>query len=192
MEINEWNERYRSGYRPDEDLETAPNPLLTETAYKMPPGTALDLACGPGRNSLWLAEHGWTVTAIDGAPIAIEILRQRAAERGIAVEARIADLGKAKFEIEESRWDLIAMCFYLQTSLFEPAKRGVRPGGIVLAIVHVAESGEKPTDHRLRPGELKQYFTNCEILHYREGKSNDVAHTRSVAEIVARRPLTQK
>jgi SAM-dependent methyltransferase len=185
VEIQGWDERYRSGRA--EERETEPNPLLAETCSKLPPGKALDLACGAGRNAIWLAQRGWSVTAVDGAPTAIEILRRRASEGGVAVDARIFDLEKREFEIEENCWDLIAMCFYLQTSLFEPAKRGVRPGGIVLAIVHIAEAGEEPTGHRLRPGELRQYFLDCEILHYYEGKSNDSAHKRPVAEIVARR-----
>ena len=185
MEIQGWDERYRSGRA--EERETEANPLLVETCSKLPAGKALDLACGAGRNAMWLAQRGWNVTAVDGAPTAIEILRRRALECGVAVDARIFDLEKRGFEIGENCWDLIAMCFYLQTSLFEPAKRGVRPGGIVLAIVHITEAGEEPTNHRLRPGELRQYFSDCEILHYYEGKSNDPAHKRPVAEIVARR-----
>jgi SAM-dependent methyltransferase len=186
MDIQGWDERYRSGDRA-KDWETAPNPLLAEICSKMPPRMALDLACGAGRNSIWLAERGWNVTAVDGAPSAIEILRSHAAARGVAVDARVADLETSGFEIGNCQWDLIAMCFYLQTSLFEPAKRGLRPGGLVLAIVHIAEPGEEVTGHRLRPGELKRYFGDCEILHYYEGKSNDAAHKRPVAEIVAKR-----
>ena len=132
MEIRAWDERYRSGDRASEDLEAAPNPLLIETAAKLRPGKALDLACGAGRNAIWLAERGWRVTAVDGAASAIEILRRRAAERGATIETQIADLEKGEYRIEPGSWDLIAMSFYLQTSLFEPAKRGVRPGGVVL------------------------------------------------------------
>jgi len=79
MDLNDWNKRYRLRERPAEDLEAAPTPLLVETASALAPGKAprkaLDLACGAGRNALWLAEHGWEVTAVDGAPAAIEILR---------------------------------------------------------------------------------------------------------------------
>ena len=189
MEIHKWNERYRLRERPAEDLDAAPTPLLVETAAKLKPGKALDLACGAGRNALWLAEHGWEVTAVDGAPAAIEILRTRASERALKITTVVADLEKADFEIEPSRWHLIAMCYYLQRNLFEPAKRGVTPGGILIAIVHVNEPGEAEGPHRLRPGDLEQYFTGWEILHRYEGRANDSAHRRAVAEIVARRPL---
>ena len=189
MEIHNWNERYRLRERPAEDLDAAPTPLLVETAAKLKPGKALDLACGAGRNSLWLAEHGWQVTAVDGAPAAIEILRTRASERALKITTVVADLEKAEFKIEPSRWDLIAMCYYLQRNLFEPAKRGVAPGGILISIVHINEPGEAEGPHRLRPGELEQYFAGWEILHRFEGKANDSAHRRAVAEIVARRPI---
>lgn len=67
MEIRAWEKRYRSKERPAEHFEAAPAPLLIETAEKLRPGRALDLACGTGRNALWLAELGWRVTAVDGA-----------------------------------------------------------------------------------------------------------------------------
>src|ERR1700730_16652348 len=77
MEIHAWEKRYGSKERPAEDFEAAPVGLI-ETAEKLCPGRVLDLACGTGRNALWLAEHGWRVTAVDGASIAIRILRDRA------------------------------------------------------------------------------------------------------------------
>jgi SAM-dependent methyltransferase len=188
MEIPGWNERYRTGDRSQEDLAPAPNPLLADTAEKLSPGTALDLACGAGRNSIWLAERGWRVTAVDGAETALDLLHKRAAQHGITIETHIADLEKDEFRIAPDSWDLIVMCFYLQKSLFEPCKRGVKAGGIVFAIVHISEPGEEPTAHRLRPGELKTCFEDFEILHYREGPPDDPAHKRLCAEIVARRP----
>lgn len=186
MDLRGWDERYRSGSRPEHDLEPTPTPLLVETANNLPPGRALDLACGAGRNALWLAGRGWQVTAIDGSPAAIEILRRRAAEQHLTIDARVADLERGEYRIEPGGWDLIAMCYYLQRDLLEPAKQGVAPGGIVLAIVHMTERGEEPTPTRMRPGELAGYFAGWEILHRFEGEPNDPAHQRAAAEIVAR------
>ena len=190
MQIHDWNKRYRLRQRPAEDLDAAPTPLLVESAAALAPGKALDLACGAGRNALWLAEHGWEVTAVDGAQAAIEILRTRATQRGLKINAIVADLEKGEFEIEPSQWDLVAMCYYLQRNLFEPAKCGVAPGGILISIVHVTEPGEDEGPHRLLPGQLQQYFAGWEILHFREEKATDAAHHRAAAEIVARRPLS--
>ncbi|MGH9680722.1 MAG: class I SAM-dependent methyltransferase, partial [Candidatus Acidiferrales bacterium] len=189
MEIHEWNKRYRLREHAASDLESPPTPLLVETAKHLAPGKALDLACGAGRNAIWLAEHGWDVTAVDGASEAIKILRGRAAERGLKIDAIVADLEKSEYKIKPSRWDLIAICYYLQQSLFEPAERGVRPGGILISIVHIPEPGQAPTRHSLRPGELDSFFKGWEILHRFEGIPSDAPHRRPVAEIVARRPL---
>ena len=189
MEIPEWDKRYRLGEHAAADLEAPPTALVVNTAQTLRPGRALDLACGAGRNALWLAEHGWEVTAVDGAPSAIEILRSRAAERDLNVNAIVADLEKHEFEIASAEWDLVTICYYLQRDLFEPAKRGVAPGGVLIAIVHINEPGEAVGGHRLRPGELQKYFAGWEILYHNEGRANDAAHRRAVAEIVARRPL---
>jgi tellurite methyltransferase len=153
----------------------------------LPPGRALDLACGTGRNALWLAAHGWRVAAVDGSPVAIETLRKEARARRLKMETHVANLESDEFKIEERAWSLIALCYYLQRRLFEPAKRGVMPGGILLAIVHIIAPGEEPTATRAHPGELAAYFRDWQILHSFEGNPADSAHKHPVAEIVARR-----
>lgn len=192
MEINNWNKRYESRERPIEDLDATPTPLLVSTASPLRPGKALDLACGAGRNALWLAEHGWNVTAVDGAAAAIGILRTRAAANKLEINTVVADLEKHEFQIEPERWNLIVICYYLQRNLFECAKRGVAPGGLLISIVHITEPGEQETAHRLPPGKLEKYFADWEILHRYEGKAADTAHRRAVAELVARRPMNTK
>ena len=178
MELTQWDARYAS-----QAAQWTPTPLLVETAKSLKPGRALDLACGTGRNAVWLAEQGWDVTAVDGSSAAINTLRARDGR----VNAQVANLEKGEFTIGESNWDLIAMCFYLQRDLIEAAKLGVVVGGAVLVIVHITEPGEEPTKNRLRPGELAGYFHGWEILHSHEGQPNDPEHRRVSAEIVARR-----
>ena len=186
MDIQRWDERYRSAARPREDLEAPPTPLVMRVAETLPPGNALDLACGAGRNALWLAERGWQVTAVDGSTAAIEILRCRAPQ----VNAYVADLEKRKYLIEPESWDLIVIAYYLQLDLIESAKTGLKPGGVIIAIVHITAPGEEPTKHRLRPGELIRHFKGWEILHSFEGQPEDSAHRRPVAEIAARRRMS--
>ena len=101
----------------------------------------------------------------------------------------VADLENDEFDIGLSRWNLVAVCYYLQQNLFEPAKRGVKPGGILISIVHVAEPGQAPTPHSLPLAELEGFFHGWEILHLHEGMTRDAPHRRAVAEIVARRPV---
>jgi len=99
-----------------------------------------------------------------------------------------SDLQIPNLRLETRAFDLVAICYYLQRSLFAPAKEAVKPGGVLLAIVHTTEGDEKPTESRLCPGELRLYFQGWEIQHYYEGKPADPAHKRAVAEIVAQRP----
>ena len=80
------------------------------------------------------------------------------------------------------------MCYYLQRDLFEPVKRGVKPGGVALVIVHMFEPGHEQSRFSVQPGELAKYFEGWEILHSYEGKPKDPEHKRAVAEIVARLP----
>jgi SAM-dependent methyltransferase len=184
MDLAAWNERYLARRREDEDFGSEPARLLVETAEELEPGRALDLACGTGRNALWLARQGWNVTAVDGSEAAIQTLRERARESGLTVDARVADLQKCEFEIGEAQWDLVAMCYYLQRNLFDALKRGLKPGGRLVLIAHTIEAGETATETRLEAGELRRYFSHERILHYREGMPRDSAHRRAVAEVV--------
>jgi SAM-dependent methyltransferase len=184
MDIAGWETMYRSGERGAEDLPTR---LVVETIAKMAPGAAIDLACGTGRNALFLAEQGWAVTAVDGSQTAIQILEKRAAERGISIHAEVADLTASGFTLPRDSFDLVVIAYYLQRDLFAQASAALRAGGILLAIVHTPDEGEQPNYKRAAPGELRSFFAHWEILHYYEGPSRDPAHRRPVAEIVARR-----
>jgi SAM-dependent methyltransferase len=187
MELRKWEERYRSRGRPEEDFASEPVALVARTARTLLVGRALDLTCGTGRNALWLAQQGWKVTAVDGASGAIEALQSRTGAQGLTIDSKVADLEKWEYRIEREAWDLICICYYLQRDLFEVAKRGLAPGGVVISIVHISDPGEPATEHRLLAGELAGYFRDMEILHSFEGQPDDPAHHRAVAEIVARR-----
>jgi SAM-dependent methyltransferase len=84
-------------------------------------------------------------------------------------------------------FDLILIAYYLERDLFAKVKTAVRPGGVVAAIAHTPEPGEKWSENRARPGELRGFFQDWELLWEYEGPSRDPAHRRPVAEIVARR-----
>ena len=149
----------------------APSALLVQYAQGLAPGRALDLACGSGRNTFWLRENGWKVTAVDKVETSLGAIQ--------------ADLEAGEFVIEENAWDLILMSHYLQRNLFEPVKRGLCTGGLAIVIVHLFEPGHETSRFSLSSGELARYFDGWEVLHYREGPS---ARGRAAAEIVARKP----
>jgi tellurite methyltransferase len=175
VDLKDWEQRHCQESRENPAL---PLPFLTEIVRRLEPGKALDLACGTGRHALWLARQGWNVTAVDGSPAAVGILREQIG--ALPIETRIADLEQRQYSIAPDAWDLVAISLYLQRDLFEPAKLGVKPGGILIAITLLAEADEPPR-HRLLPGELKSYFARWEILAYSESNSQ--------ARIAARKPF---
>lgn len=81
MERDNWNRRYAAR----EFIWTVEaNRFLTVEVANLTPGSALDLAAGEGRNAVWLAEHGWTVRAVDFAETAIEKDKRLAAAWNVA------------------------------------------------------------------------------------------------------------
>jgi tellurite methyltransferase len=185
LSLQEWNDRYRAG----EQVFEEPAPLVVKFAGNLIPGVALDLASGPGRNALFLAERGWKATAVDGSAIGVDLLRERALSRDLRIETRLADLDRGEFEILPGAYDLICMCYYLQRDLIPALKGGVRPGGLAIVIVHLADPDQfQGTPARACSGELRSYFTGWEILHYYEGHPHESCHQRAVAELVGRKP----
>ena len=183
-----WDERYRNG----EYTNKEPSPLLRAAIKTLKPGRVLDIASGVGRHAIFLAEHGWQVTAVDSSRVGIEILRQNAREAGVAVEARVADLESGEFHIEPGTYDLICVFYYLQRDLFSPIRAGVKPGGAVVAAIHLNDGkpDAKPANPAflLEPGELKQLLAGWEITYYREGESDEGGHHHDTAYLIARKP----
>ena len=178
----DWDEHYADPANRNWD----PEALLVEAADSLPPGRALDLACGTGRNALYLSSLGWKVTAVDRSPVAIGALRGHAG--GGAIDLRTADLETGDFVIEREGYDLICDFFYLQRELFPAIRAGVKPGGIFVAVIHLAVA-ESEAQHRnpaflLRSGELRKEFADWKILFYSEAEPG---HRRTAARIIARR-----
>ncbi|HEY0462001.1 MAG TPA: methyltransferase domain-containing protein [Pyrinomonadaceae bacterium] len=183
-----WDERYRSG----KYSSAQPHKLLISLVEKLKPGKALDLACGTGRHAIFLAENGWRVTAVDNSAVGIEIAGQRAAEKRLEIDFRVADLEKDEFRIEADTYDLICDFYYLQRELFDAMKSGVKHGGLIVSTIHIYGAGEKPGRFLLREGELKEFFAGFEILHYHETPQTDTdagEHHRRTAEIIARKTV---
>lgn len=181
-----WDERYASG----KYSSAEPHKLLREIVGKLQPGHALDLACGTGRNSIFLAENGWEVTGVDNSAVGIEIARKRAERKGLNINFIVADLEKSEFAIEPVGYDLICDLYYLQRDLFVKMKNGVRSGGLIISTIHIHGDGEEHGRFDLREGELPGFFSDMEILHYHETEAADTDagdHHRRTAELVARR-----
>ena len=116
-----WDARYReSGYEPNPD----PLPHLAEVAAAMEPGRAMCLACGTGRNAVYLAERGFDVTGVDVSPRGLELCGELAVQRGVTLTLVEADL--PEFAIEEEGFDLITSLYYYEPLLFPRIRADTR------------------------------------------------------------------
>jgi SAM-dependent methyltransferase len=132
----EWNERYASVpllWNID------PGPFLGGEVGDMAPGRALDLGAGEGRTTVWLAERGWRVTAVDFSDVALDRGRQRAEAAGAAagIEWVLCDL--AEYEPPAEAFDLILLLFVhlpaqYRRRLLALASEALAPGGTILVV----------------------------------------------------------
>jgi SAM-dependent methyltransferase len=147
-----WDQRYAAI---DLMWSVGPNRFVVEEVEPLAAGTALDLACGEGRNAIWLAERGWTTTGVDFSAVAIERARTISRERGAEVTWVQAD---ALTWRGEHRFDLVLLA-YLQLRQLEriaaitTAAAATRAGGSLLVIGHdrrnLAEGTGGPQDPAL-------------------------------------------
>lgn len=132
-----WNRRWAGEERVH--ASTAPSRFLVAEVADLRPGTALDLACGAGRNAVWLAGQGWRVTAVDFSGVALRMARSLAAERAVDAEWIEADV--VAWTPPARAYELVCV-FYLQLPASERpialarAAAGVRPGGTLLVVGH--------------------------------------------------------
>ncbi|MFJ1743565.1 class I SAM-dependent methyltransferase [Streptomyces microflavus] len=121
-----------------------PNVRLTETVSDLPPGDALELGCGEGGDTLWLARRGWRVTAVDLSAVAVERLTTLARSLGLGdrVTAEQHDLDASFPKGPDGGFDLVT-AHYLHTpfgldraAVLRRAAHALRPGGRLLVVDH--------------------------------------------------------
>jgi len=135
-----WDDRYRSA---DQLWSGQPNPQLVAQTAGLVPGEALEAGCGEGADAIWLARHGWTVTAVDVSAVALARAAGNAASLGGQVARRITwqreDL--RSWAPAPRRFDLVsAQYMHLPGDELEALHRrlaaAVRPGGTLLVVAH--------------------------------------------------------
>ncbi len=176
MDASEWDARYLRGEPPRPE---GPVAVLRENAHLLPrEGRVLELACGLGANSLFLAERGLAVTAWDFSEVAIERLRERAHERRLPVTAEVRDVVAAPPPPECA--EVIVVSRFLERSLAPHLIAALSPGGLLFYQTFVREAvsatrGPRNPAHRLGPNELLRLFGPLHLLFYREeGMVGDV------------------
>jgi SAM-dependent methyltransferase len=137
MDRDAWDARYAAA--PDLVWTAEPNRFVVQELAALPPGRALDLAAGEGRNAVWLAEHGWQVVAMDFSSVAVDRGRHLAAQRGVEVGWIVADVRSHPFP--KAAFDLVLVA-YLQLAaadldgVLRRATVALAPGGTMLVVGH--------------------------------------------------------
>lgn len=193
-----------------------PNPLLVEALVILEPACregrsdadgpptrrALDLACGSGRDAVYLALHGWAVDAIDVLPDALERAADLARRCGVAVNTMRQDL-RRESALPEGSYTLVVVMRFFHRPLLPTVRRSVAPGGFALCeAFHESDAGPAGTrgptgargptggarrlrsSHLARDGELATAFEGFDVLLARDGVQRD---GRRFSQLLARR-----
>jgi len=187
-EQRKWDERwaekeFSDGWQVDSWLERH-SQLLSG-------GSALDLACGRGRNALYLAGRGYRVTAVDYSAVALAQLEQEAQRRGLQIATIQADLERQPV-LPQQQFDLVVSCYYLHRPLLARMKQLVKPGGTIILRTFSSAGDFEPC--RLAPamvlaaGELLGVFAGWDILVHEEGLEAS-RKGGSLVGLIARKPL---
>jgi len=196
-----WNRRYAAADRIHST--SVPNRFLVAEIADLAPGMALDLACGAGRNAVWLAQRGWRVTAVDFSAAALAMARDLAAECRVSVDWIEADV--VTWTPPALAHDLVCV-LYLQ--LPAPDRRralrhavsAVRPGGTLLVVGHdllnLTEGwgGPSQPDVLFTPDDIAGEIDGLQVEKAervrRPVEDGGVLHEAIDALVRARRPLT--
>lgn len=182
-----WDRRFsQKGYA----LGKEPNPFLKRHIKFLPHrGTALDIAAGEGRNSVFLAKRGFKVDAVDISEVGLKKAKRLAKEMGVKINTVLADIDH--YKIEKGKYDLIANFYFLKRSLIPEIKKGLKLGGMVIFETYILEQrnlgtgGPKHPRYFLKHNELLELFRDFRILFYREGIFKEGGRKKAVASLIA-------
>lgn len=131
-----WDDRFA-----DEDylFGTGPNQFVVDLCSDLPPGAALDLGCGEGRNAVWLAGQGHTVTGVDASAVGLEKARRLASTANVEVSWVHADLGV--HEPTSAAWDLVVLSYVhvphaVRVPMHHHAAQALAVGGRLVLVGH--------------------------------------------------------
>ncbi len=166
LEIERWNQILTSA-KPT--FNTAPNAFLVQIAKARKPGTALDVGMGQGRNAIYLAQQGWTVTGFDPAERAVAAADEQARRLGVIVSTQVTD--DERFEWGANRWDMIVLSYVSARHLVPRVLESLRPGGVV-----VVEAFHRDATKNASIGggvvfdsnELPRLFDKLRIIYYED------------------------
>ncbi|WP_394231323.1 class I SAM-dependent methyltransferase [Niallia oryzisoli] len=167
-----WNGKYKERLLKSE--ESSPNVRLQELSSYLIGGTALDLACGLGGNSMFLANLGYQVKAVDISDVAIEYLQLQSEKKQLTMQPRMADLTDwQSLGLVEESFDLILITYYLDRSIFPLLKTVLKENGyFFMETFYLSPKNEQivSDQFKLKPNELLEVFGSWKILYYEENE----------------------
>jgi SAM-dependent methyltransferase len=159
--------------RPEEDgFASVPSEFLLAAVKDVPPGRALDLGMGQGRNAVALAAKGWAVTGVDVSGEAVAAAARNAGKAGVKITGIKSDY--ASFDFGRESWALMAMIFAWapidDPAFVERVRLSLKPGGLVVFenFVSTPERPRAPMVRALPPGATRAAFAGFEIVSYEE------------------------
>ena len=161
-----WNRIFSE---PRENIRTEANQFLVQVARELKPGAALDIGMGVGRNALYLARQGWTVTGVDLSDVAVEKAREQAAAEKLKFTAIREDMFKVDYG--RDRYDLVVFTYMggEGNGMAVKITDALKPGGL-LVVEHFLRQGETTLGYE--PGALPKLYPDLEMLRYAEEDSN--------------------
>lgn len=161
---------------------------INQHAASLPGKRAIDVACGTGRNAVYLAQQGFAVVGIDWLPDALTRVEDLAQRSGVHVTTQVQNLEEVD-ALHDLQADCVVVVRYLDRTLMPRLCEAITPGGILIyetfTIAQKAVGHPRNPLYLLQPDELRTHFPQLETLHYEEGL-HDGAHT---AQLIARRAL---
>lgn len=184
--------QWDAAFMTSQTINREPNRWLASAVQGAKPGRALDVGVGQGRNAVFLAKQGWTVTGIDIAGEGMRLAREQAAAAGVKVDTVYASDRDFDFGLEQ--WDLVAFIYMPVRGFPQKVFRSLRPGGLVVAEAFgdAGDPARAGDDVHYAPGEMRRLFEDAgfEIVRYEE--PTDVAdyglQRVPLVRLVARRP----
>lgn len=183
---NKWNQRHA-----ERELATPACEVLLQHATILPKqGSALDLACGLGRNAIFLAQQGLECDAIDVSDVALARLKHYADEQNLKINTICADIEQDG--LANKQYDLIVVSYFLHRPLFAAIQRALKPGGLLFYQTFVQTQTKtpqgKPINKRfcLEHKELYLAFQGLEIHYYHETSVDPLNAKAPIAMLVAR------
>jgi SAM-dependent methyltransferase len=189
-ERERWDKRYAAGAYA---TRHHPTQLVVDWLHIAPPGRALDVACGAGRNAVYLAKQGFQTDAVDISSVALERARNTATQAALDIHWIQADLAADPLA-GYSQYAAIIHVRYVNMALYRRYLDILAPGGILISEQHLqcADSsviGPKNPSFRVTSDVLQESVGALEIIFYQEGIVEDPDGRHSaLAQIVARKP----